>query len=87
MMYDYNQDQRFHHIEILLGYPKVGPLSLAAIAINLGADENTIRPDLAALVDQGRIVRRRDGRFTVPGYLEMREAHVSRHPVGKDEAT
>jgi hypothetical protein len=86
-MYDYNQDQRFHQIEILLGYPGVGPLSLAAIAINLGADENMIRPDLASLVHQGRIARLRDDRFTVPEYVEPREAHVSRRPVGKDEAT
>jgi hypothetical protein len=33
-------------IETLLGYPKVGPLSPSAIAINLGAEEDTIQPDL-----------------------------------------
>src|SRR3954468_21911328 len=60
-------------IETLLGYPKVGPLSPSAIAINLGTEEDTIQPDLDSLAQQGRIIRLRDGRLTVPGHAGRRD--------------
>src|SRR5579863_9696214 len=51
--YQANRAIERRQIETLLTYPKVGPLSAAAIAINLGTLRPRIEPILAALVAEG----------------------------------
>jgi hypothetical protein len=57
-------------IERLLAYPRVGPLSASAIAINLGTEQDQIQDVLDALVKEGRVVRTADARFTVPTVMQ-----------------
>ncbi len=61
-----NRDERRRQIERLLGYPGVGLLAAPAIAKNLGASPEEIRPVLDALAAEGGVVRTGDGRFTRP---------------------
>jgi transposase len=51
-----NVDERRRQIEALLTYPKVGPLSAAAIAANLADSEIDVRAALASLLQEGKIV-------------------------------
>lgn len=58
--------ERQRQILTLLGYPRVGPLTTAAIAHNLATDEHDLQPDLEALLRAQRLIRLEDGRLTLP---------------------
>ncbi len=61
-----DQDRRRRQIERLLGFPGVGALDAAAIAVNLGVPAGSLDALLVELTDAGRIVTTEDGRFTLP---------------------
>lgn len=63
-MSDTEIDERCRQIEALLAFPKVGPLSAAAIGVNLGTGDSEIRAALGSLLREGRIKQIEDGRFT-----------------------
>jgi predicted ArsR family transcriptional regulator len=64
LMNDIDVDERRRQIERLLTFPKVGPLSAAAIAANLATGESEILAALKSLVQEGRIMHMEEGRFT-----------------------
>jgi DNA-binding transcriptional regulator PaaX len=80
-MYNYDLDERCRQIVTLLAYPGVGPLSVAAIALNLGTVEPEIRSALETLLRQGQIVQMHDGRFASTSATEQERARVS-DPAG-----
>jgi hypothetical protein len=61
------QDRLRQQSRRLLAFPGVGPLAAAAIARNLAAPPGAIEAVLETLVEEGRVVRTADGRFTLPG--------------------
>jgi predicted transcriptional regulator len=65
-MDEYDEGERRRQITVLLAYPRVGPLSTAAIAINLGIPEHEIRLALESLLQAGQIEQTSDGRLTSP---------------------
>ncbi len=66
-MDDHDEGGRHRHqIERLLGYPGVGPLAAAAIAVNLGVPAGSLDALLAALVEARRVSLTEDGRFALP---------------------
>jgi predicted ArsR family transcriptional regulator len=81
MMSDYDPEERRQQIAVLLAYLKVGPLSAAAIAINLGTSAEDIQAALASLLRDGRIVQTGDGRLTSPSAADQERAGSS-EPAG-----
>jgi predicted ArsR family transcriptional regulator len=63
-MDEHDEGERRTQIIVLLAYPRVGSLSTAAIAINLGVPEREIRITLESLLRDGEIVQTSDGRLT-----------------------
>lgn len=59
-------EERCRQITVLLAYPKVGALSPAAVAANLGTTEYEIRTAVQALLRAGSIVQTSDGRLADP---------------------
>lgn len=53
--YQAGRARQAQQIEVLLNYPKVGPLDASAVAINLGSDRRHVAPVLEQLVRDGTI--------------------------------
>lgn len=51
----FDLEERCSQIETLLAYPHVGPLTRAAIAVNLGVSEAAIQAPLQSLLQASRI--------------------------------
>jgi phosphoglycerate dehydrogenase-like enzyme len=62
--------ERCRQIENLLAYPAVGPLSAAAIAVNLAASESAVQEALDALLHRSRVRRVGLDTFTVEPQAE-----------------